>query len=116
MADTIAAGFLQRQTVDDVWTTLLTIWACVYPGLPHVIKADQGSVFTSQRWHDILSLSGIKLELSPIESHNSLTVGERYHDPLRRIYRKVRHYFPTLMESLALSLANKAMNDTVGPE
>ena len=111
-----AAGFLQRQTVDDVWTTLLTIWACVYPGLPHVIKADQGSVFTSQRWHDILSLSGIKLELSPIESHNSLTVGERYHDPLRRIYRKVRHDFPTLSESLALSLANKAMNDTMGPE
>ena len=111
-----AAGFLQRQTVDDVWTTLLTIWACMYPGLPHVIKADQGSVFTSQRWHDILSLSGIKLELSPIESHNSLTVGERYHDPLRRIYRKVRHDFPTLSESLALSLANKAMNDTMGPE
>jgi hypothetical protein len=36
------AGLLQRQSVDDVWTTLLTIWACVYPGLPNVIKADQG--------------------------------------------------------------------------
>jgi uncharacterized membrane protein len=36
-----AAGFLQRQTVDDVWITLLTIWACVYPGLPRVIKVDQ---------------------------------------------------------------------------
>jgi hypothetical protein len=102
--------------VDDVWTALLTIWACVYPGLPHVIKADQGSFFPSPRWHDILSLSGIKLELSPIESHNSLTVGERYYDPLRRINRKVRHDFHNLSESLALSLANKAMNDTMGPE
>jgi hypothetical protein len=45
-----------------------------------------------------------------------LTVGERYHDPLRRIYRKLRHDFPNLSESLAHSLANKAMNDTVGPE
>jgi hypothetical protein len=111
-----AAGFLQRQTVDEVWTTLLTIWACVYPGLPRLIKADQGYVFTSPRWHDILSLSGIKLELSPIESHNSLTVGERYHDPLRRIYCKVRPDFPNLSESLALFLANKDKNDTMGPE
>jgi transposase InsO family protein len=88
----------------------------VYPGLPHFIQADKGSVFTSPRWHDILSLSGIKLELSTIQSHNSLSVGERYHEHLRRIYRKVRHYFPNLSESLALSLANKAMNDTMGPE
>jgi hypothetical protein len=63
-----------------------------------------------------VSISGVKLELSPIESHNSLSVGERYHDPLRRICRKVRHDFPTITEHLALSLANKAMNDTVGPE
>jgi hypothetical protein len=111
-----AAGFLQRQSVDDVWITLLTIWVCVYPGLPNVIKADQGSVFTSSRWRDIVSLSGVKLELSPIESHNSLTVGERYHDPLRRLYRKVRQDFPAISEPLALSLANKAMNDTIGPE
>jgi hypothetical protein len=111
-----AAGFLQRQSVDDVWTTLLAIWVCVYPGLLNVIKADQGSVFTSARWRDIASISGVKLEISPIESHNSLTVGERYHDPLRRIYRKVRHDFPTITETLASSLANKAMNDTIGTE
>jgi hypothetical protein len=42
--------------------------------------------------------------------------GERYHDPLRRIHRKVRPEFPTTTEHLALSLSNKAMNDTVGPE
>ena len=63
-----------------------------------------------------MSISGVKLELSPTESHNSLTVGQRYHDPLRRIYRKGRHKFPTITEALTLSLANKAMNDTVGPE
>jgi hypothetical protein len=39
-----------------------------------------------------------------------------YHDPIRRIYHKVRHDFPNMSESLALSLANKAMNDTMGPE
>jgi hypothetical protein len=32
-----------------------------------------------------VSISGVKLELSPINSHNSLTVGELYHDHLRRI-------------------------------
>jgi hypothetical protein len=44
-----AAGFLQRQSVYDVWTTVLTIWAYVYPGLPNILKADQGSLFTSAR-------------------------------------------------------------------
>jgi hypothetical protein len=111
-----AAGFLQGQSVDDFWTTLLTIWACVYPGLPNVIKADKGSVVTSALWRDIVSISGVKLELSMIESQNSLTVGERYHDPLHRIYRRVRHEFSTITEHLALSLANKAINHTVGPE
>jgi hypothetical protein len=33
-----AAGFLQRQTVDDVWTTLLTIWVCVYPGTAKYLR------------------------------------------------------------------------------
>jgi hypothetical protein len=88
----------------------------VYPGLPNVIKADQGSVFTSNIWRDIVSISGVKLKLTPIESHNSLTVGERYHNLLHRIYRKVKHDHPAISESLALSLANKSMNDTTGPE
>jgi hypothetical protein len=111
-----AAGFLPGQSVDDVWHAFLSLWVCTYTGLPNVIKSDQGSVFTSERWQELTSLSGVILELSPIESHNSLTVGERYHDPLRRIYRKVRHDFPAIPGSLALSLANKAMNDTMGPE
>jgi hypothetical protein len=58
----------------------------------------------------------VALDLSPIESHNYLTVGERHHDPLRRIYRKVRHDFPEIPDSLTLSLASRAMNDTIGPE
>jgi hypothetical protein len=44
------------------------------------------------------------------------TVGESYHDPLRRIYRKLLHDFPTITEHLTLPLANKAVNDTVGPK
>jgi hypothetical protein len=57
-----------------------------------------------------------KLVLSPIESHNSLSIGERYHGPLRRIFRKIRYDHPDFAISLALSFSTKAVNDTTGPE
>jgi hypothetical protein len=81
-----AVVFLQRQSVDELWSTLLNIWASVYTRLPNFVKADQGSIFTWARWRAIVSISGVKLELSQIQSHNLFTVGERYHDPLRLIY------------------------------
>jgi hypothetical protein len=61
----------------------------------------------------ISCLSRIRLDLSPIESHNSLKVGERYHDSLRRLYSKVRHDFPVISADLVFSLAKQAMNDTM---
>ena len=73
-------------------------------------------MLTSSRWRDKVSLSGVKLELSPTESHSSLTVVESYHEPLRRIYRNVRLGFPTISKPLALFLAKISINDTIGPE
>lgn len=59
---------------------------------------------------------GVILKFSEVESHNSLGAGERYHAPLRRIYLKIRHESPQLDHRLALRLANKVMNDSIGSE
>ena len=42
--------------------------------------------------------------------------GERYHDPLRRVFKKVKHEYPSLNRELALRISVKAINDTMGPE
>ena len=47
-----------------------------------------------------------------MESHNSITNGERYHAPLRRIYQLLRNNNPNLSKSLALRYALKGINDT----
>ena len=102
------------QSVEGIWLAFLECWCSMYTGYPDRLRTDAGSVFTSPRWKEIAKMAGIELRLSGIEAHNSLGIGERYHEPLRRIYRKVKHDHPNLMPKTILRLSLKAMNDTMG--
>lgn len=44
-----------------------------------------------------------------------LVLGKRYHAPLQRIFRVIRSQYPKLDPEIALRLAVKAANDTMGP-
>jgi hypothetical protein len=110
-----AAQWLQGAMVEAVWETFLECWATVYIGYPNTTRTDAGSIFVSPKWKRFTDLSKIKLVQSGVEAHNSLGIGERKHDPLRRVYHKVRKDFPRMSLELALRLAVKAMNDTMGP-
>lgn len=57
----------------------------------------------------------MKLQFSGIESHNSIGVREKYHDPLRRVYKKVKEDFLRMEKETLLRLALKGCNDTLGP-
>lgn len=59
---------------------------------------------------------GTELQLSGVESHHLLGLGERYHAPLRQVYLKIRHEHPEVDKITALRLSVKALNDTMGPE
>lgn len=52
----------------------------------------------------------------PVEAANSLSIVERYHDPLRRAYRIVKREVPDIDDESALQYAVKSVNDTVGPD
>jgi hypothetical protein len=73
-------------------------------------------VFTSPRRKELSDMAGIRLQLSGIESHNSIGIDERYNAPLRYICTKIRMDYPELDSNLVLRLSIKAMNDTMGPE
>lgn len=110
-----AAHFLPGESTDDVWNAYMAMWFTPYVGHPDVITCDQGSVFTSHKWDNLLRTADISKQISGVEHHNALGVGERYHAYLRRVYDKVRLEDPSLDRELSLAIANKAVNDTAGP-
>lgn len=111
-----SARFIDGKSTKDVWHAFLMCWASIYPGYPDTFRVDQESVFKSREWLQLSEDAGIDVQLSGIESHNAIGVGERYHAPLRRIYNKIREDVPDIVPTLALQLTVKAMNDTTGPE
>ena len=51
----------------------------------------------------------------PVEAHHSIGQMERYHSPFRRIYTIIATEIPDIDPELALQMAFKAINDSVGP-
>lgn len=107
---------LKGESAADVWEAFVEAWASMYAGFPSKIRADQGSIFTSNYWRKCTEDVGIELQLSGVASHNSIGVGERYHGPLRRVFRSIRDAHPSIDPELALRYAVKGINDTSGPE
>lgn len=110
-----AARFLDDESTATIWKNLIKCWVSIYTGLPNRIIVDQGSHFGPSFVH-MAHLRGLNVEHKCIESHNSLGVGERYHQPLRKTYRKIFAAHPKADPTLALAVSVKALNDTLGPE
>ena len=76
---------------------------------------DQGTNF-DRLFIKMAAQSNVEVQKTAIEVHSSLGLCKRFHQPLRTIYRKIMVSHPETDNTLALSLAVKAMNDTLGPE
>ena len=114
-----AAKFVPDVSTKTIWETIIQCWAMVYTGLPRKILVDQGSSF-GESFGDIFMHIGdagnVEIQRTGVESHSSLGLGERYHHSLRYTYRKLKIAYSTVSESMLLSTAVKALNDTLGPE
>ena len=106
---------LKNMETKTVWNALITSWTSIYTGLPNRIIVDQGSNF-GDSFIRMASLDGIQVERTGIESHNGLSICERYHSPIRSTVRKILTVHPKSNFDLVLALAVKALNDTSGPE
>lgn len=65
---------------------------------------------------DIAEAHGIHLQFSGVEAQNAIGEGERYHIPLRRVFRISLDRYPSLDPEVTLRYTVKALNDTMGPE
>jgi hypothetical protein len=51
-----------------------------------------------------------------VEAHNSISLVERYHAPLRRAYNILLKELPNLLREERLQIAIKAVNNTASPD
>jgi hypothetical protein len=77
---------------------------------------DTGKQFTSKEFAQHASLIGIRVKIVPIEAYNSISIIERYYSPIRRAYLIVLTKIPSISRDIALQMAFKAINDTIGPD
>jgi hypothetical protein len=88
----------------------------IYHGMPEQLLTDQGSVFTSKIWKELLHVNGCKLRLIPIESHNSQVLVESKYNHPRKTFQRVKTDFPGIGDDLALLYAVKARIDVANPK
>eukprot|EP00171_Calliarthron_tuberculosum_P018035 IDg18035t1 len=110
-----AAIFLSDgESAQNIWDAYMRYWVNPYVGFSKAIHTDQGPQFTSDKWKSLLLYAGIEQKLSGVESHSALGAGERYHEFLRQVYRKVKAEHSRISADDCLSLAVSAMNNTAG--
>ena len=110
-----AARCLPKTSFESVWEAIIMCCSCAYTDMPHYRMVDEGSQ-SRKIFAELISLHEIELEKTCVQSHNSLVIGNRYHNPLHDTYRKLKLDHPSLQRQVLLTLAIKAMNDTLGPK
>lgn len=110
-----AAQFIENKETSTVWNALVKCWTTVYTGMPNRILVDRGTEF-GNLFINLAEDHNVTVEKTGTESHSSLGLCERFHTPLRTIFRKIKAEFPKINRNLALALSVKSINDTLGPE
>lgn len=107
--------WLKEISARHLWEQLRSCWIDTYLGPPDFISADAGKQFIAREFKQYAANMGITVRNVPVEAHHSIGKVERYHGPLRRIYTIIATEIPGIDPELALQMAFKAINDSVGP-
>ena len=84
-------------------------------GLQNTLVFDDDSQFRDT-FVEICEIHDVGWKRYGTQHHSALEIRERYHEPIRRTFRKLRIDHPKLNKDFLLSLAVEACNDTLGPE
>ena len=111
-----AGRWLNSISAKTVWEMLRACWIDTYLGPPDVITTDAGTNFDSNEFAQIAVNVGTKVKIVLVEAHNSVSIVERYHGPVRRAYQIITSEVPGINKDVALQMAFKAVNDSIGPD
>lgn len=99
-----------------LWNLILEFWITVFTGFPSIIAADRQPAFRSTFFKSTCNQLGIHAKITPTESHNSLSICERYHSIIRRVFNRLKCDFPALNNNTKLAVTTHAVNNTAGPD
>lgn len=104
--------FIRDNISEGLWQASTQCCWTVYLRLPNELRVDQDVSFHSEKVTALVDVHGVTLQFSGVESHNSITKGERYHTPLRRVFKVLATNNPTMSKYLLLRYAIRGLNDT----
>ena len=110
-----AGHWLKDVSAKHVWDQLRTCWIDTYLGPPDLVTTDAGKQFTSRKFKQFAANMGIVVKPVLVEAHHFIGLVERYHGLLRHVYIIITTEIPGIDPKLALQMAFKALNDSVGP-
>lgn len=110
-----AATCSEGERSRKVWEAFLSCWVATHVGYPDNMVLDQSPQLQVSEFQSSLFAAGIKVFDAGVESHNALGEVERYHEYFQNIFTRVRLNQLQMNKKIALSLADKACNNTEGP-
>lgn len=110
-----ASLFLRAVSTKSIWQTFLTYWSAINTRLSHKILVDQGTAF-SRIFKTLWALTDVQIQSIGTEAHYFPCMGERYHEPLRTPFRKLKITYPSVSPEFILSCSTKAMKGTLSSE
>lgn len=88
------AAFIYDKSAMGLLTLFVEVWASVYCGYPDVLRVDREPTFIASAFRDSTARCGVVIQAPGIEVHNTIGVGERYHDPSRRVLMRSTWMMP----------------------
>lgn len=85
---------LRSKSGKDVWSVIMECWVSLDLGYPLVMRVDEESAIGSDLFKATSTVNGILLQISGVESHNSLGTGERYRAQLGRAFLELGSKHP----------------------
>lgn len=85
--------FLLNLNTNTIRKIILPSWTFTYTGMFHKILIYQRSAF-GKPFANLFQVGGVEVQRMGIESHARFNLGERYHEQLRKTFRKLMTAYP----------------------
>jgi hypothetical protein len=83
-------------------------------GPSDLITTDADKQFVAKEFKQYAANMRITVKTAPVEAHHSIGMVKRYHGPLRRVYAIITAEISSIDLEIALQMAFKVINDSVG--
>jgi hypothetical protein len=85
-------------------------------GSPNLITSNIGKNFVSKEFKEYTNIIDIHTKVILVETYNSISIIERYYNPLRQVYQIIVVELPGIDRNIVLQIVFKALNDTISPD